>query len=151
MAGSVGVECVVIEARWMALSKMGRMRVAGYPQAMRHPKKVTTEVSLSEKVVVSLNIRLIIPMIKPRRTPDGWAEWGGRYKYRFIFFSKSLGCNSSRGKLKIQVKEMRTFSTAAKFPFEFTVGVHGGLKGHPCLLIDEGVGWCFQIPKTLSM
>ncbi len=44
---------------------------------------------------------------------------------------------------------MRTLSTLGELPFEFSVGIHGGLESHPGLLVDDGVWVVFPDAKNV--
>jgi hypothetical protein len=45
---------------------------------------------MSARVEVKRKVLKIIPVIKPLSTPRGWAECGGKYRYKFMGFSYSL-------------------------------------------------------------
>lgn len=39
----------------------------------------------------------MLPWVRPESMPDGWAEWGGMYRYRFCGFSYRVVERCSEG------------------------------------------------------
>jgi hypothetical protein len=64
----------------------------------------------------------MLPWMRPESAPDGWAEWGGMYRYRFCGFSYRV-VEMCPGEVIVTVRSIKLHA------------VERGMKSHsrPCL------------------